>query len=192
MADSTRRSTAASSPSATWCSSSRTPARPPTEQTDVWVFFDDDQIYVSARNWDSAPPEEWVADEMRRDTGNLRQNETFGVSFDTFYDRRSGFQFYTNPLGALAEFSIVDEGAPNADWNPVWDVRTGRFDGGLDGRDGDPLQVAPLSLRCVEGMGFPGPPVRSATRTSGSTSLPCPKGYAAVGGSLGPPSRARW
>ena len=103
---------------------------PATEQTDVWVFFDDDQMYVSARNWDSAPPEEWVADEMRRDTGNLRQNETFGVSFDTFYDRRSGFQFYTNPLGALAEFSIVDEGAPNPDWNPVWDVRTGRFDGG--------------------------------------------------------------
>jgi len=103
---------------------------PATEQTDVWVFFDDDQIYVSARNWDSAPPEEWVANEMRRDSRELRQNDTFGVGFDTFYDRRSGFQFYTNPLGALAEFSIVDEGAPNADWNPVWDVRTGRFDGG--------------------------------------------------------------
>ena len=30
-----------------------------------------------------------------------RQNDHFGVMFDTFYDRRSGFLFYTNPLGAL-------------------------------------------------------------------------------------------
>ena len=50
--------------------------------------------------------------------------------FDTFYDRRSGFVFYTNPLGARADYSIVDEGAPNSDWNPVWESKTGRFDGG--------------------------------------------------------------
>ena len=30
--------------------------------------------------------------------------------FDTFYDRRSGFVFYTNPLGARADYSVVDEG----------------------------------------------------------------------------------
>ena len=52
------------------------------------------------------------------------------VSFDTFYDRRSGFAFYTNPLGARADYSVVDEGASNTDWNPVWTSKTGRFDGG--------------------------------------------------------------
>jgi hypothetical protein len=67
---------------------------------------------------------------MRRDTNQLRQNDTFGVVFDTYYDRRNGVMFYTNPLGALAEFQITNEGNPNSDWNPVWDVRTGRFDGG--------------------------------------------------------------
>ncbi len=60
----------------------------------------------------------------------MRQNDHFGVGFDTFYDRRSGFMFYANPLGGFADYSVVDEGAPNTDWNPVWDVRTGRFDGG--------------------------------------------------------------
>jgi hypothetical protein len=85
---------------------------------------------VSARVWDSAPESDWVANEMRRDTNQLRQNDTFGVMFDTFYDRRNGVMFYTNPLGALAEFAITNEGNPNTDWNPVWDVRTGRFEGG--------------------------------------------------------------
>ena len=103
---------------------------PSTERTDVWVMFDATNIYVGARCWDSAPPEKWVANELRRDTNQLRQNDTFGVMFDTFYDRRSGFMFYTNPLGALADYSVVDEGQSNTDWNPVWDVRTGRFEGG--------------------------------------------------------------
>ena len=67
---------------------------------------------------------------MRRDTNQLRQNDTFGVILDTFYDRRNGFLFYTNPLGARADQAVTDEGNLNVDWNPVWDVRTGRFDGG--------------------------------------------------------------
>ena len=80
--------------------------------------------------WDSAPPSEWVANEMRRDTRQLRQNDTFAVILDTFYDRRNGVAFYTNPLGAIADFAITNEGNPNSDWNPVWDVRTGRFEEG--------------------------------------------------------------
>ncbi len=101
-----------------------------TERTEAWIAFDDNNVYVSARVWDSAAESEWVANEMRRDGNQLRQNDTFGVMFDTYYDRRNGVAFYTNPLGALAEFAMTNEGNPNPDWNPVWDVRTGRFDGG--------------------------------------------------------------
>ena len=87
-------------------------------------------MYVSARVWDSAPESQWVANEMRRDTSQLRQNDTFTAFFDTFYDRRNGFNFYTNPLGARADQQFTNEGNPNSVWNPVWDVRTGRFGGG--------------------------------------------------------------
>ena len=103
---------------------------PATEQTEAWILFDDTNVYVSARVHDSAPESEWVANEMRRDTNQLRQNDTFTAFFDTFYDRRNGFNFYTNPLGARADQQFTNEGNPNSDWNPVWDVRTGRFDGG--------------------------------------------------------------
>jgi hypothetical protein len=103
---------------------------PATEKTEAWIMFDATNVYVSARVWDSAPESEWVANEMRRDTSQLRQNDTFAVFFDTFYDRRNGFNFYTNPLGARADQQFTNEGNPNGDWNPIWDVRTGRFDGG--------------------------------------------------------------
>ena len=103
---------------------------PATEQTEAWLLFDGENIYIGVRCHDSAPPREWVANDMRRDTPQLRQNDTFAVIFDTFYDRRNGVAFYTNPLGARADFAITNEGNPNSDWNPVWDVRTGRFEGG--------------------------------------------------------------
>jgi hypothetical protein len=103
---------------------------PETERTEVWVMYDDKNMYVACRCWDSATPDQWIANELRRDTNQLRQNDHIGVSFDTFYDRRSGFVFYTNPLGARADYSVVDEGAPNSDWNPVWESKTGRFEGG--------------------------------------------------------------
>ena len=103
---------------------------PASERTDAWIMFDATNIYVAGRVWDSAPPSAWVANEMQRDTPQLRENDSFWVAFDTFNDRRNGVAFYTNSLGALGDFGITNEGNPNGDWNPVWDVRVGRFEGG--------------------------------------------------------------
>jgi len=100
-----------------------------TERTEAWVFFDDQNIYVSARNWDTHP-ERMVANEMRRDTSQLRQNDTFAVLLDTYHDRRNAFLFYANPIGGFSDQQITDENPPNVDWNTIWDVKTGRFDGG--------------------------------------------------------------
>ena len=101
-----------------------------SERTEAWVMYDDENIYLVCRCWDSAGPEGWIANEMRRDTNGLRQNDSFGALFDTFHDRRNGFNFYTNMLGARADQWVTDEGNPNSDWNPIWSVRGGRFEGG--------------------------------------------------------------
>ena len=102
---------------------------PATEKTEAWVVFDDEMIYVAARCWESHP-ERRVANEMRRDTNQLRQNDTFAVLFDTYHDRRNGYLFTANAIGGLGDSQITDEGPPNVDWNTVWKAETGRFDGG--------------------------------------------------------------
>ena len=121
---------------------------PSSERTDIWITYNDTHMYVSCRCWDSSPPDEWVVNELRRDTPGLRNNEHLGVMFDTFYDRRSGFMFYANPLGGRADYSVVDEGSSNSDWNPVWDVATGRFDGGWTMEMAIPFK----SLRYTSGL----------------------------------------
>ncbi|HSF14227.1 MAG TPA: DUF5916 domain-containing protein [Vicinamibacteria bacterium] len=103
---------------------------PATEDTDAWIFFDDENVYISARCWDSHP-ERMIANEMRRDHRNIFQNENFTIVLDTFYDRRNGFFFQTNPLGALRDQEVGDEGNQNNnDWNTVWHVRASKFDRG--------------------------------------------------------------
>ncbi len=99
---------------------------PETEKTEVWVFFDETSVYFSARLWDSQP-ERMIANEMRRDNRGIFNNENFGVILDTFYDRRNGFFFQTNPLGALWDGQVTDEGDTNSDWNTVWHVKSARF-----------------------------------------------------------------
>ena len=124
-----------------------TAGAPSSERTDVWVTYDDTHVYVTCRCWDESPPEMWIVNELRRDTPGLRNNEHFGVMFDTFYDRRSGSMFYANPLGGRSDYQVVDEGGPNTDWNPVWDVASGRFDGGWTVEMAIPFK----SLRYVSG-----------------------------------------
>lgn len=102
---------------------------PASEPTEVWVFFDDSNIYVSARLHDSEPAR-MVANEMRRDHRGIFQGESFTVALDTYHDRRNGYYFQTNPLGALRDALITDEGNANNDWQTVWDVKASRNDQG--------------------------------------------------------------
>lgn len=103
---------------------------PETEKTEAWIFFDDTTLYVAVRFWDSHP-ERMMASEMRRDHPNIRQDENLSLVLDTDYDRRNGYYFATNPLGAIRDQAIGDEGRNNnLDWNTVWDVKTSMDDRG--------------------------------------------------------------
>ena len=107
-----------------------TAGAPATEPTDVWIFFDDDSLYISGRCWDSVPEARWIANEMRRD-GALYNNDNFSVVLDTFYDRRNGYFFLVNPIGGIYDAHVTNEQpGGNPDWNAVSDITTGRFEGG--------------------------------------------------------------
>ncbi len=102
---------------------------PATERTEVWVLFDSEAVYISVRCWDSEP-DRTVANEMRRDSYWMYGNDTLAVMLDTFYDRRNGFIFMTNPLGGLFDQTVTAERLTNLDWNTVWDIQTSRFEQG--------------------------------------------------------------
>ena len=82
---------------------------PATEDTEVWIFYDDEAVYIAGRCFDSQP-ERMVATEMRRDNFGIFNNENLAVIFDTFYDRRNAFFFYMNPIGGSSTASSWTSG----------------------------------------------------------------------------------
>ena len=100
-----------------------------TERTEVWILFDSDNIYVIARCWETQP-DRIIASEMRRDNIRIVRDDNFAWSFDTFYDRRNVVLFEVSAVGGRLDAQLTDESRPNLDWNPVYDVAVGRFDGG--------------------------------------------------------------
>jgi hypothetical protein len=98
---------------------------PASDRTEVRVLFDDGGLYFGVRAFqDRAVP--IAANELRRDAGRMHvRNDTFTVALDTFFDRRSGYLFIFNALGAVADWAGWDEGRVwSQEWDTVWDVRT--------------------------------------------------------------------
>jgi hypothetical protein len=96
--------------------------RPSSERTEVRLFFDEQNLYIGVRCWDS-DVRGIVANEMRRDV-NLLNNDCVEVFLDTYHDHRTAFYFSTNPLGAQRDGIItanLSDEEQNWDWNGVWD-----------------------------------------------------------------------
>ena len=113
---------------------------PATEKTELWIAFDRDNIYVTFRNWESQP-DRVVAKEMRRDANTIYtgdDNVTF--FFDTFYDRQNGVEFTVNAIGGRIDGQTFNDRQWAGDWNTIWDVKVGRFDGGWIVETGIPFK----------------------------------------------------
>ena len=97
--------------------------QPMTEPTEVRILYDEKNIYFAFTCFDSDTSKR-VANEMRRD-GELYDNDNVFVLLDTYNDRRSGFFFRVNPLGAMEDVAVMDNGdSRNESWDAVWDCRT--------------------------------------------------------------------
>ena len=96
---------------------------PVSESTRIWVLYDADSLNIAAE-LEEHHPELLMANEMRRDQRNIDWGDSFSEIIDTFYDRRNGFLFHTNALGALFDAQVTDERNTNSDWNTVWWVKS--------------------------------------------------------------------
>jgi len=126
---------------------------PATERTEVWVFFDDKNVYVTIKAWES-DPSRTIANEMRRDSGNIRQADSVEFGFDTFRDRRNAILFEANSLGGRTDLQSTNERQFNPDWNPVWEMKAGTFEGGWTIEAAVPFKSIRYAPGRVQDWGF--------------------------------------
>jgi hypothetical protein len=120
---------------------------PASEKTEVRVLFDDRNLYVGIRAFDSES-KHINARELVRDA-TFSNDDKVEILLDSYHDRRNAFRFAVNPLGTQQDALITDEGRDvNISWDASW-ISEGRIDG-----EGYVVEIAiPLTtLRFTEGI----------------------------------------
>jgi hypothetical protein len=92
-----------------------------TEKTEVWVSYDQDNIYFSGRFFDSKPDSIDIT-LMRRD--NIVESDWFFVSLDTYNDDRNGYFFAVNAGGSIADGTLYNDGWDDDSWDGIWESKT--------------------------------------------------------------------
>ena len=138
---------------------------PATEQTVVRLLYDAEVLYIGVEAYDT-DPNGVIATEKRRDSPRLMDEDNFQIILDTFRDRRSGYMFVTNPLGAKLEQQVAEEGEGgfrgnnsanvNVNWDGVWHVATRRTPDGWVAEIAIPMVTMrfPSAERQVWGVNF--------------------------------------
>jgi hypothetical protein len=97
--------------------------QPLTEQTEVRVLFDRNNLYIGAICHDS-DPSRIVVNELVRDFDSY-ESDAFGLAIDAMLDRRGSYSFFVNPGGARRDAQAFGDGRwVNLQWDGIWDART--------------------------------------------------------------------
>ncbi len=100
----------------------------PTENTEVTLLRDADNLYIGVMCYDSEP-DRIIGTQRARDVG-LNTDDRLEIVLDTYRDQRNAFYFATNPVGALVDGLLFSNGQSNLNWDAIWQVRTRRTDEG--------------------------------------------------------------
>ncbi|MGH9340201.1 MAG: DUF5916 domain-containing protein [Acidobacteriota bacterium] len=119
-----------------------------TEQTQVRILYDDENIYLGVYCFDSAGAEGILVNDISKDFYTL-DSDGFQVVLDTFDDNRNTFLFATNPKGGRFDMQTgADGNAGNSNWDGLWYVETRVTDRGWQAEMAIPLKT--LRFREVE------------------------------------------
>lgn len=91
---------------------------PASEDTEVWVAYDDDALYVAARMYDSRP-DSIIGRLARRDENS--ESDKLSVGIDAAFDKRTAIYISVNPAGAIEDGTLYNDSQLGA-WDGVWEV----------------------------------------------------------------------
>jgi hypothetical protein len=93
----------------------------PTEKTQVWVAYDNANLYVAAFLHDSQPH---LIKKLLGRRDDQVDSDWFVFAVDPYYDRRSGYEFAVNPAGSIIDLTLSNDVSEDETWDGVWDCKT--------------------------------------------------------------------
>lgn len=94
----------------------------PTEQTEVFLTYNDETLFIGARLYDTepnaitrqlAPRDDWYSafDE---------QADWFSIDLDSRHDHQTAFSFAVNASGVMSDEMVYNDADYDTDWNAIW------------------------------------------------------------------------
>jgi Domain of unknown function (DUF1083). len=101
--------------------------KPPTQQTSFKVLYDDDNLYMFIRAFDTEPQK--ISRRIsRRDNFD---GDMVSVAIDSYYDKQTAFSFTAMASGAKGDEAVTQDGNNwDESWNPIWFLKTSIDDKG--------------------------------------------------------------
>jgi len=94
-----------------------------TEKTEVWVAYDEANLYIAAYCHES-DPKGIIGLLGRRDS--FVESDWFFFAVDPYFDRRSGFLFGVNPSGSIVDEILFNDVGEDESWDGIWEAKAAR------------------------------------------------------------------
>src|SRR5664279_4179740 len=95
--------------------------RPESQRTEFKILFDENNLYVAIKAYDSSP-DSIVNRLTRRDE---QDGDLVGIIIDSYHDLRTGFLFGVSSAGVKYDQMFTnDNGNGDSSWDPNWWVKT--------------------------------------------------------------------
>ena len=94
----------------------------PSEETELYVVYTEDALYVAARMYDSNP--ELISAPTIRHGQGLPFDDRLVIILDPFNQGRAGYRFETNLNGVRHDSLYETPTAFRLDWNTIWETAT--------------------------------------------------------------------
>src|ERR1051326_297326 len=95
---------------------------PATEKTKVAIVYDRLAMFIGV--WCYQQNVKKINAKFLQRDYDVDADDGFAVMISPFNDKRTGYLFVINPLGARADYLVSGHEDANKDWNGVWDART--------------------------------------------------------------------
>ncbi len=101
--------------------------RDPSQQTEFSILYDDDNLYVGFKAWDTAP-DSIITRLTRRDNSD---GDFVGIGIDSYFDQRTAFILGVTAGGTRFDFIMSNNGSDeDPTWDPNWWAKTHNNDKG--------------------------------------------------------------
>lgn len=98
-----------------------------SEKTEVWVAYDESNLFVAAYCHDS--DSKGVIGLLGRRDSDV-DSDWFFFSIDPYFDRRSGYTFGINPAGSIVDRVLSNDVNEDESWDGIWEGRVARVEDG--------------------------------------------------------------